>query len=153
MQEKRMICVLFNAGKKDELTEQCQERIRAGLAFNDSTLCFVGAKTWLMKTACPERPVIELDDCHNTVGNIREIKKFWKDKDFSEILIISNHYHLPRIRLLLKIFNLSAGAMFASEAATVEKTDPQYSAELQVSENVEGLGTETYWKWTDDHDA
>lgn len=45
------------------------------------------------------------------------------------------------------------GAFFASESAVVEKVDPAYSGEKQVAENTASLGTDTYLKWTEDHDA
>jgi len=115
MFKKKLVCVLFNAGKGDELTQQCRERILAGLTFENPILCFVGAKTWLMKTICPDKIVIELNNCSDTVGNIKEIKKFIKGKNFIEILIISNHYHLRRIKLLMKIFNLEANVESAEE--------------------------------------
>lgn len=45
------------------------------------------------------------------------------------------------------------GALFASECVMVEKVDPAYSGEKQVAENIADLGTDTYLKWTEDHDA
>ncbi|MFZ1736032.1 MAG: hypothetical protein WAU31_03800 [Candidatus Moraniibacteriota bacterium] len=45
------------------------------------------------------------------------------------------------------------GVFFAGTSAVVEKVDPAYSGEKQVAENAANLGTDTYLKWTEDHDA
>lgn len=45
------------------------------------------------------------------------------------------------------------GAMFADKPSVGQIPDPQYSAETQVSENANDLGTDTYMKWTEDSDA
>lgn len=122
MPESKLVCVLFNAGKNNALTQQSQERIQAGLAFKNSTLCFVGAKTWLMKTVCPNnKTVIELNNCNNTAGNIREISKFTKNNNFTEIIIISHYYHLRRIGILLKIFGLNANLVACEDIIKIKK--------------------------------
>lgn len=44
------------------------------------------------------------------------------------------------------------GVLFASEPVIIEKTDPQYSGETQISANTADLATDTYMKWTEDSD-
>jgi len=136
--EKKLVCVLFNAGKKDELTAQCRERIQAGLAFENVALCFVGAKTEIMKTTCPNKIVIELNNCSDTIGNIREIAKFSKDRNFSKISIISHHYHLARIRILLNIFKLKAELISAEDVLGIKRRKSSLEYGLI-------LGTIFYW--------
>ncbi len=119
--EQKLVCVLFNVGKKNDLTQQCRERIQAGLNFEDSALCFVGANTRLMKTVCPNKTVIELNNFIDTAGNIREISKFTKNKNFSEIIIISHYYHLCRIGILLKVFRLNAKLVACENVLKIKK--------------------------------
>ncbi len=121
MLESKLVCVLFNAGKNNELTRQCRERIQAGLTFENSTLCFVGENTGLMRTMCPDKTVIELNNCNDTAGNIREISKFAENKNFSEIIIVSHYYHLYRIRILLKIFKLAAKSVAAEDILKIKR--------------------------------
>ena len=138
--EQKLVCVLFHAGKGNALTQQCQERIRAGLTLENTTLCFVGAKTGTMKTMCPDKVVVELNNCNDTIGNIREISAFTKNKKFAEIIIISHHYHLHRIGILLKIFKLDAKLVSAEEVLGIKKRKSFLEYGLIV-------GTDLYWLW------
>jgi len=52
------------------------------------------------------KELIELNNCSSTFGNIREIYKYTKNKNFKEILIISNSYHLKRIEFILRNYEL-----------------------------------------------
>lgn len=136
--EQKLICVLFHAGKGNALTQQCQERVQSGLVFENATLCFVGAKTEIMKTLCPNKSVVELNCCNDTIGNIREIAKFIKNKNFTEIVILSHHYHLHRIGILLKIFKLDAKLVSAEEVLGIKKRKSFLEYGLI-------LGTYFYW--------
>ena len=106
---KALICVLYNKGKKNELTDDCRVRIKAGLKLKNknSLLCFVGAEIEVMKKYCLDIKPIELNKCSSTFGNIREIYKYTKNKNFKEIIIISNNYHLKRIEFILRNYNLN----------------------------------------------
>lgn len=45
------------------------------------------------------------------------------------------------------------GIAFASEPVAVQRPDPVYSAEAQISEGEIDAGTDTYLTWTEDSDA
>lgn len=104
---KDLICILYNKGKNKKLTNDCKIRIQAGLKLlklnnKNSTLCYVGAETEAMKNFYNNNKIIQLNNCQSTFGNIREIFKFVKNKKFDKVLIISNNYHLRRIKFLLR---------------------------------------------------
>lgn len=134
-----MVCVLFNAGRKDELTSECRLRIKAGLTIENATLCLVGEKTWLMKTICSDRFIIELNNCSDTIGNIREIEKFARQEGFHDILIISSSYHLRRIKLLLNIIGLEADVRAAEDIMGVKKA-------ISFTEPLIYFATLIFWK-------
>lgn len=90
------------------MTDDCELRIRAGLKLKkeNSTLCYVGEETDVMKKYYSDEKIVELNNCNSTFGNIREIFQYAKGNDFDEITIVSNNYHLKRIKLFLKKYNL-----------------------------------------------
>jgi uncharacterized SAM-binding protein YcdF (DUF218 family) len=106
---KNLICILYNKGKNQELTDDCRLRIEAGLKLWDKNakICYVGAETEVMKRFYSNEEIIELNQCHSTFGNIREIFKFIQNQNFGKIIIISNNYHLNRIKLFLRRFKLN----------------------------------------------
>lgn len=114
--KNRFIFILFNAGKANELTPDCQIRIEAGKKI-DGQLVYVGKNTALMKKYFNNNHIIELNNCCDTIGNIREIKKFLANykNEKSEIIIISNNYHLRRIIYIMNEFNLSAQLLSAEK--------------------------------------
>ena len=101
--------MLYNAGRKDELTLQTEERIIAGCSISQK-LCFVGANTELMKKFCSPNKVniiAELNNCDDTIGNIREIKKFLDNNEYERVYIITHDYHQRRVEHLLDYFKLN----------------------------------------------
>lgn len=118
-QSNKFIFILFNAGRRGELTDDCRLRIDAGKQLLGQ-LCYVGRDTKIMKKYFGNIHIEELNNCHDTVGNIREIKQFIEDKNngkenLTEATIVSNFYHLRRIELILNKFNLPAKLISAEE--------------------------------------
>ena len=118
-QSNKFIFILFNAGRRGELTNDCRLRIDAGRRLHGQ-LCYVGRDTKIMKKYFDGIHVEELNNCHDTIGNIREIKRFIEDKNNGkensmEAIIVSNFYHLRRIELILNKFNLPAKLISAEE--------------------------------------
>lgn len=56
----------------------------------------------LIKAGIPKKNIIREEKSNNTFGQLEEIQKIIKTGKFKNILVISNRYHLPRLKAMLK---------------------------------------------------
>jgi len=59
-------------------------------------------KSELVKLNVPEKNIITENESGSTYDQLREMKKIIRKKNFGEAVIISNKYHLPRIRAMIE---------------------------------------------------
>lgn len=59
----------------------------------------------LAEIGIPEKNIIKEEKSGNTYQQLRELQKIIKARNLKNIIIISNEYHLPRLRAMIKYAN------------------------------------------------
>lgn len=103
-------------------------------------------KKELMELGVPEEIIIEEKKSGNTYQQLQEIKKIIKDKGLKNISLLSNEWHLPRIKEMIEtmpelkeIFNLTKVEFLSAEKICLEYDKEAWQETIEQAYKSEGL--------------